>query len=99
MKKSKIRTYDFFQKPLRLGDICLRKVNWVCLTRFSVHFKIFFYQNYEVPTMHPRNRQDDFWITVSFFIVLFSFKVQESISDHLKIFHLALFEKNQKLTI
>ena len=50
-------------------------------------------------TMHPRNRQDDFWITVSFFIVLFSFKVQESISDHSKISHLALFKKNQKLTI
>ena len=58
-----------------------------------VHLSLSYVCSYRPLTMHPRNRQDDFWITVSFSIVLFSFKVQESISDHLKIFHLALFEK------
>ena len=33
-------------------------------------------------TMHPGNRQDDFWITVSFSFVLYSPEVQEPRSNH-----------------
>ena len=43
--------------------------------------------------MDPENRQDDFWITVTLFLVWYSPHVQESRSKYLKNFLGALFEK------
>ena len=48
-------------------------------------------------TVDPENRQDDFYITVSFSLVLYSLHMQEARSNGYKIFLGALFEKNQKL--
>ena len=50
-------------------------------------------------TVDPENRQDDFYITVTFSLVLYSPHMQESRSNGWKIYLGALFEKNPKLKI
>ena len=37
---------------------------------------------YQLYTMHPGDRQDDFWITVGFSLVWYSPHVQEPTSNH-----------------
>ena len=48
-------------------------------------------------TVDPENRQDDFYITVTFSLVLYSPHMQESRSNGWKIYLGALFEKKSKI--